>query len=75
MQHQSFLSTIDSIKIPTLVQETLKDENQIRAMNEEMSALERNETWEIVERPKDKKAMGCWWIYTIKYQSNGTLDW
>jgi len=44
-------------------------------MNEEMSALERNETWEIVERPKDKKAMGCWWIYTIKYQSNGTLDW
>ena len=28
-------------------------------MNEEMSALERNETWEIVERPKDKKAVGC----------------
>jgi len=28
-------------------------------MNEEMDALERNETWEIVERPKDKKAVGC----------------
>ena len=74
MQHQSFLSTIDSIKIPTSVQEALKDENWIRAMNEEMSALERNETWEIVERPKDKKAVGCRWIYTVKYKSDGTLD-
>jgi len=43
-------------------------------MNEEMSALERNETWEIVERPKDKKAVGCRWIYTVKYKSDGTLD-
>ena len=53
MQHQSFLSAIDSIKIPTSVQEALKDENWIRAMNEEISAFERNETWEIVERPKN----------------------
>jgi len=45
MQHQSFLSAIDSIRIPTSVQEALKDENYIRAMNEEMNALERNETW------------------------------
>ena len=43
-------------------------------MNEEMGALERNETWEIVERPKDKKTVGCRWIYTVKYQVDGTLD-
>ena len=43
-------------------------------MNEEMGALERNETWEIVERPKDKKAVGCRWVYTVKYQVDGTLD-
>ena len=59
IQHQSFLSAIDSIRIPTSVQEALKDENWVRAMNGEMSALKRNETWEIVERPKDKKAVGC----------------
>ena len=39
-----------------------------------MDALERNETWEIVERPKDKKEVSCRWIYKVKYQSNGTLD-
>ena len=43
-------------------------------MNEEIRALEKNETWEIVEKPKDKKAVGCRWIYTVKYQSDGTLD-
>jgi len=43
-------------------------------MNEEMSVLERNEIWEIVERPKDKKAVGCRWIYTVKYKSDDTLD-
>jgi len=36
-------------------------------MNEEMGALERNKTWEIVERPHDKKVMGCRWIYIVKY--------
>ena len=75
MQHQSFLLVINSIRIPTSVQEALKDDNWIQAMNEEMSALERNETWKIVERPKDKKAVGCRWIYTVKYKSDGTLDW
>jgi len=40
-------------------------------MNEEMSVLERNETWEIVDRPK---AVGCRWIYIVKYKSNETMD-
>lgn len=43
-------------------------------MIEEMSALERNKTWEIVDKLSDKKAVGCRWIYTVKYRSNGTLD-
>ena len=74
MQYQSFLSAFESIRIPTSVQEALKDQNWVRAMNEQMGALERNETWEIAERPKDKKAVSCRWIFTAKYQSNGTLD-
>ena len=44
-------------------------------MNDEIGALERNETLEIVERPKDKKAVGCRWIYIVKYQADCILDW
>jgi len=36
IQHQSFLSAIDSIRIPTSIQEALKDENWVQAMNEEI---------------------------------------
>ena len=43
-------------------------------MNEEMSALEKNQTWEIVNRPSDKKAVGCRWVYNVKYKSDGTLE-
>ncbi|RDX94369.1 Copia protein, partial [Mucuna pruriens] len=43
--------------ISTSTQESLlKDENWIEAINEEMNALERNDTWETIERPRDKKA-------------------
>lgn len=74
MQHQSFISAIDSIRVPTSVQEALKDKNWIQAMNEEMHALEKNGTWDIIEKPKDKRPVGCRWIYTVKYRSDGTLD-
>jgi len=74
MQHQSFLFAIDAIRFPTSVQEALKDENWIQAMNEEMSALEKNQTWEIVDRPLDKKSVGCKWVFSLKYKSDGTLD-
>ena len=74
LQHQSFIAAIDSIQIPTSVQEALKDENWVQAMNEEMSALEKNGTWEIVERLGDKRPVGCRWIYTVKYPFDGTLD-
>ncbi|RDX86836.1 hypothetical protein CR513_31779, partial [Mucuna pruriens] len=43
-------------------------------MKEEIEALEKNSTWEIVDRPKDKRVVGCRWIYTVKCKSNGTLE-
>ncbi|GJR69008.1 ribonuclease H-like domain-containing protein [Tanacetum coccineum] len=44
------------------------------AMNQEMNALLRNGTWEIVELAKDRKAIGSKWIYKIKYRSSGEID-
>ncbi|RDX60856.1 hypothetical protein CR513_60970, partial [Mucuna pruriens] len=43
-------------------------------MKEEMKALEKNSTWEIVDRSKDKRVVGCIWIYTVKCKSDGTLE-
>ena len=43
-------------------------------MDEEMRALLQNETWEIVDLPRDKKIIGCRWVYTLKCKPDGSLD-
>ena len=39
-----------------------------------MRALEKNEIWEIVVRPKEKKVVGCKWVYIVKFKADGTTE-
>ena len=43
-------------------------------MRKKMSALEKNKTWEIVERPRRKNIVDCKWIFTLKYKAHGSLE-
>ena len=43
-------------------------------MKEEMSALEKDKIWEIVERPKGKNIVDCKWIFTLKYKVDESLE-
>ena len=43
-------------------------------MNNEIKALEDNQTWEITELQKGKRAIGCKWIYKLKLKQDGTID-
>ncbi|KAK8574585.1 hypothetical protein V6N12_062275 [Hibiscus sabdariffa] len=43
-------------------------------MKVEMEALEKNNTWELVKLPEGKKTVGCKWIFTVKYNSDGSLE-
>lgn len=54
------------MRIPSFVEETLRSKNWSQAMNEKTKALEKNGTWEIVERQGDKNPFGCIWIYIFK---------
>ena len=36
------------------------------AMKDEMKALYKNATWDLVERPNDRKNVGCKWVYKLK---------
>ena len=36
------------------------------AMEEDMQSLRKNQTWEFVELPKGKRAIGCKWVYKKK---------
>ncbi|GJU63929.1 ribonuclease H-like domain-containing protein [Tanacetum coccineum] len=54
--------------------EACKDQHWVEAMNKEMDALYRNDTWEICDLPKDRKSIGGKWVFKIKYKSNGEID-
>ncbi|CAL8150989.1 unnamed protein product [Prunus armeniaca] len=43
-------------------------------MNEEMRALQKNGTWELVSLPHGKKTVGCRWIYTVKLKANESIE-
>ena len=39
-----------------------------------MNALLKNRTWEIIDLPKEKKTMGCKWVFTIKCKPDGSIE-
>ncbi|KAI5339394.1 hypothetical protein L3X38_018666 [Prunus dulcis] len=43
-------------------------------MNIEMEVLQKNNTWDIVNLPKGTKLVECRWVFTVKYNANGTVD-
>jgi len=43
-------------------------------MKGEMNALEKNKTWEIVDKPKGKNIVDCKRIFTLKYKADGSLE-
>lgn len=58
---------------PTTYEEEIKDEMWIKAMNEEIDAIQRNRTWELTLLPEKMKAVGLKWIFKSKFNSYGTL--
>ena len=54
--------------------EAAKDPRWIKAMNEELQALCKNETWDLVPISPRKKAIGCRWIYNVKYNADGSVN-
>ncbi|XP_028779846.1 uncharacterized protein LOC114736223 [Neltuma alba] len=69
-----FLCSIDSISEPQSYKEAVKDINWVKAMKEEIEALEHNKTWELVKLPRGKQTIGCKWVYKVKYKPNGTIN-
>ncbi|CAL2259009.1 unnamed protein product [Prunus armeniaca] len=66
--------SIRKSEVPTRVKDALKSREWTKAMDEEMRALQQNNTWEVVELPKGKKLVGCRWVFTVKYKDDGSLD-
>nr|GEZ64340.1 ribonuclease H-like domain-containing protein [Tanacetum cinerariifolium] len=60
--------------IPSSFEEAAKHQPWIDAMNSEMDAFYRNNTWDLVELPKGRKAIGSKWAWEIKYKLDGEME-
>ena len=60
--------------IPRTIQEALGHSKWRLVVQEEMNALLKNRTWDIIDLPKEKKTMGCKWVFTIKCNPDGSIE-
>ncbi|CAJ2627685.1 unnamed protein product [Trifolium pratense] len=72
--HKAFLTSLNTTTIPTSLSEALSDKKWKQAMDLEMEALDKNNTWELVSLPNGKKPVGCKWVYTVKYKADGSIE-
>ena len=62
---------------PANIEEALqspKRDKWMNAMEQEMKSLEENEVWELVKLPKDRKTVGCKWVYKLKSGPDGSIE-
>ncbi|GKA62900.1 retrovirus-related pol polyprotein from transposon TNT 1-94 [Tanacetum coccineum] len=55
-------------------EEAIRNKKRKEAMDEEIGAIEKNKTWEMVELPKGHKPIGVKWVYKKKMNATGDIQ-
>ncbi|WKA10965.1 hypothetical protein VitviT2T_028505 [Vitis vinifera] len=71
---RAFSIFISTITEPTAYAEALVVPEWQHAMRAELQALESNNTWSLCTLPPGKTAVGCKWIYPVKYHDDGSIE-
>ena len=59
---------------PRSVKDVVENESCIEAMNEEIEKIEKNKTWTLVPRPKDKNVIITKWVFKNKLNEDGKVS-
>ena len=52
----------------------MKDKNWMAAMKEELSMIEKKKTWELIDRPQNRKVIRVKWVYRTKLNADGLIN-
>ena len=69
----SFIASLDSISLPNTVCEALSHPGWRSAIVDEMQPLDDNGTWDMVPLSIGKKAIGCLWVFSVKFNLDGSV--
>ena len=73
-RHTAFQVSTGKITPPKSYKKAVEDERFRNAMGTEITALEGSRTWDVVDLPPGKTAIGCKWVYTVKYRADGMIE-
>eukprot|EP00253_Pinus_taeda_P018806 PITA_18806 len=59
---------------PIHFKDAVNEDKWIEAMNEEIGAIEKSKTWELVDLPDSKDVIGVKWVYKTKSNVEGQID-
>eukprot|EP00253_Pinus_taeda_P020910 PITA_20910 len=59
---------------PIHFEDAVNEDKWIEAMNEEIGAIKKSKTWELVDLPEGKDAIGVKWVYKTKNNAEGKID-
>lgn len=62
---------------PTSIEDVLqspKRDKWMNAMEQEIKSLKEHKVWKLVELPKNRKTVGCKWVYKLKSGPDGTIE-
>ena len=71
--YKKIVQALLSTSTPRNVQEAMSQTEWKKAMDEEMQALRKNDTWEMEPLPEGKKLIGSRWVYATKHNSDGSI--
>ena len=69
-----FLAFIHCLYESSSYKEAILDPLWQQTMDEELSALHKTDTWDLVPLPPGKSVVGFRWVYKIKTNSDGSIE-
>ncbi|GJY68526.1 ribonuclease H-like domain-containing protein [Tanacetum coccineum] len=69
-----FATSLNKSVEPTCLSKAMSDPNWVEAKNNEIEALNRNNTWNICDLLAGRKPIGSKWIWKIKYKASGDFE-
>ena len=72
--HYAYMVKVVQVQEPTCFKEAVGKLEWDQAMDEEMAALDVNQTWDLAPLLEGKKSIGCKWVYKIKHNADGLVS-
>ncbi|KAH9678972.1 retrovirus-related pol polyprotein from transposon RE1 [Citrus sinensis] len=72
--YRAFITSFDSVQILRAIYEALKHLGWQKAVHDEVTVLEKNRTWLIIDLPTRKRLVGCKWIFTTKHKVDESIE-